>query len=76
MRKDVSNVGSVTVVVNRRDDAEFVSANVEYRVRGDVVRCAKSPFERVKVREFAPLHHAEPCRERILGLGINLPELA
>src|SRR6266850_1992125 len=52
MRKHVPNVGSVAVVVNRRDDAELVSADVEYCVRGDVVCCAKSPFDRVKVRKF------------------------
>jgi hypothetical protein len=76
VRKYLSNVDSLSVVVNRGDDARFVAANVEYRVRGDVVDRAERRFDRVKIRKSALLHYAKPCQERVFGRGMNFPELA
>jgi hypothetical protein len=60
MCKDVPDVDTLTVVVDGCNQAKFVSTDVKYSVRGNVICRAKGGFDRIEIREVAPLHHAKP----------------
>lgn len=52
MRKAVSNIQSLAVVMDRRDSSKLVSTNIEYREGRSIVRRTKGPLDRVEVRKF------------------------
>jgi hypothetical protein len=64
MRKDVPNVNAPPIVMDRGDDAKFVSADVEDRVGRNIIRRCKGTFEGIEIRKRGSLHHPEPSRER------------
>jgi hypothetical protein len=76
MRKDVSNIQSLAVVMDRGDYSKLVSTDIEYREGRNVVRRAKGPLDRIEVQKFTQLHDTEPCHKRSLCTWMHFPELA
>jgi hypothetical protein len=76
MRKDVSNIQSLAVAMDRRDNSKLVSTNIEYREGRNVVRRTQGPLDRVEVRKFPQLHDTEPCHKGRFCNWMNFPELA
>ena len=56
----MSDVNTPAIVMKRSDYAELVSADIEYRVRGNVIRCAKRVLECVKISKIGSLQQTDP----------------
>jgi hypothetical protein len=72
MCKDMTDENPSAVVVNRRDDAILISAQIENRVRRYVIRCRECPFDCVEIREVGRLHQSKPSDQWRFGSRLPL----